>query len=182
MRAASLGWRNRNIEHARASASKWHAENRDERRESQKRWKAANPDRVKAMARRCYLKDPTKPRAQQEAWRKNNPEKFKAGRDRYVEGNRESIYAGIRNRRARKKAGGTHTAADIADLARKQDSKCVYCAVAISSRSWHVDHRQPIARGGSNDPSNLQLLCQPCNNRKWAHDPDEFERRIGISR
>ncbi len=32
-----------------------------------------------------------------------------------------------------------------------------------------IDHILPIARRGTNDPANLQVLCRPCNRKKWAH-------------
>ena len=31
-----------------------------------------------------------------------------------------------------------------------------------------IDHKKPVARGGTNDPSNLQTLCSLCNSRKGA--------------
>jgi hypothetical protein len=40
------------------------------------------------------------------------------------------------------------------------------CNACHRSGELFVDHRIPTSRGGSNDPSNLQLLCQPCNNSK----------------
>jgi uncharacterized protein YgiB involved in biofilm formation len=32
-----------------------------------------------------------------------------------------------------------------------------------------LDHVQPVSRGGSSKPENLQLLCRLCNNRKLDH-------------
>jgi 5-methylcytosine-specific restriction enzyme A len=31
-----------------------------------------------------------------------------------------------------------------------------------------IDHKKPVARGGTNDPSNLQTLCSLCNSEKGA--------------
>ena len=44
-----------------------------------------------------------------------------------------------------------------------RDGWCVRC---MSMKRLTVDHIVPIARGGTNDLSNLQTLCQPCNSRK----------------
>jgi 5-methylcytosine-specific restriction endonuclease McrA len=37
-----------------------------------------------------------------------------------------------------------------------------------------------MARGGSNWPSNLQLLCKSCNLSKGARDAEEFMREKGF--
>lgn len=42
------------------------------------------------------------------------------------------------------------------------------CRRCGSTSRLEVDHVIPLARGGSNDPSNLQTLCFPCNRRKGA--------------
>lgn len=46
---------------------------------------------------------------------------------------------------------------------------CATCAARITDRpSAHVDHITPLARGGSNDRDNLQVLCARCNLTKGA--------------
>lgn len=44
---------------------------------------------------------------------------------------------------------------------------------------YELDHIEPLARGGSSWPRNLQLLCQPCNRRKQAQDPLVWARKEG---
>lgn len=44
--------------------------------------------------------------------------------------------------------------------------RCQYCG---SAKDLEIDHIVPIARGGWNNMSNLQVLCRPCNRKKWAH-------------
>lgn len=41
--------------------------------------------------------------------------------------------------------------------------KCVRCA---ADDELTIDHRLPVVRGGTNDPSNLQTMCKPCNLKK----------------
>jgi HNH endonuclease len=43
--------------------------------------------------------------------------------------------------------------------------RCVSCG---SSEDLTIDHIRPRARGGTNEESNLQTLCRPCNCRKGA--------------
>lgn len=98
----------------------------------------------------------------------------------YKRNNKDKVRSATRNRRARKKAlGGEHTAADIQDILRLQGYRCGYCKTDIRN-SFHVDHITPIAKGGRNDRRNLQCLCGPCNQTKWAHDPIDYARSIGL--
>lgn len=48
------------------------------------------------------------------------------------------------------------------------------CAACGCSERLEIDHITPIARGGSNDLSNLQALCTSCNRSKWKMTMDEF--------
>ena len=44
-------------------------------------------------------------------------------------------------------------------LMRRQRSLCAYCGRRYSSHYLDIDHMDPVAYGGSNDLSNLQVLC-----------------------
>ena len=67
----------------------------------------------------------------------------------------------------RRGASGHHTSADVQRLFDRQRGQCALCGVSIYA-GFHVDHRMPICRGGSNNPDNLQLLCARCNLRKGS--------------
>lgn len=43
--------------------------------------------------------------------------------------------------------------------------RCVTCG---NTERLSCDHIIPWSHGGSDDPSNLQTMCQPCNSRKGA--------------
>ena len=47
---------------------------------------------------------------------------------------------------------------------------CIYCG----SPGQHVDHKFPVARGGTDHWWNLQRTCQRCNHRKGTKTHDEF--------
>jgi hypothetical protein len=58
---------------------------------------------------------------------------------------------------------------------RKRDGfMCVSCGrTAKDGVKLHIDHKVPIALGGTNDPDNLQTLCQECNLGKSATHPED---------
>lgn len=45
---------------------------------------------------------------------------------------------------------------------------CVLCGAAPPDAKLEIDHIMPIAKGGTNDKSNLQTLCFECNRGKGA--------------
>jgi 5-methylcytosine-specific restriction endonuclease McrA len=85
----------------------------------------------------------------------------------------EAVKAHVRKRRAAiHGANGSHSADNIADLFDEQEGRCPYCDVFL--RSWHVDHKTPLTRGGANCRDNLQLTCATCNTRKHTKTDAEF--------
>lgn len=54
--------------------------------------------------------------------------------------------------------------ADVKLLVWTRDGgACVRCG---SREKLHFDHIIPVAKGGGNDPKNIQILCEPCNLKK----------------
>lgn len=51
-------------------------------------------------------------------------------------------------------------------------SICAYCG--RESDALHIEHIQPVARGGSDLPRNLTLACQACNYVKGTRTAEEF--------
>lgn len=62
---------------------------------------------------------------------------------------------------------------------------CHYCGVGIEDtpgRKTHpckttIDHKMPLARGGTNEESNLVAACRQCNNCKGRRTAEEFMAR-----
>ena len=63
------------------------------------------------------------------------------------------------------------------ELMKRKDNTCVYCGYRRIARTLDIDHMVPAVRGGSNDVSNLQVICRPCNQRKGLQTDREFRAR-----
>jgi 5-methylcytosine-specific restriction endonuclease McrA len=162
--------------------------NREDRNTSSAAWKAANRDKVNATARKYDRAHPDahkkwkaenldKVNEARRAYYQSNAEKEKIACRLWAEKNPDAVRTKTLNYQARKKgAEGNHTAKDIKALYAAQSGACVYCRADLNE-GFHVDHIVPLARGGSNWITNLQLTCGYCNRSKGAIDPIEFERR-----
>jgi len=78
-----------------------------------------------------------------------------------------------RRRSRERNAEGSHTSQDIKQIYARQNGKCAHCEKELNF-VFHVDHIIPLSKGGSNYPSNLQILCATCNLRKAAKLPSDL--------
>lgn len=141
---------------------------------------AANPERVKANAAMWRAKNIDRMKALAVRWNAENSELKKALAAKWNAENPEIVASYRHKRRARKlAAGGTFTGADIEKMLKLQKSKCVVCKVDIS-KGYHIDHVMPLALGGHNGITNIQLLCPKCNRSKGAKHPIDFMQENGF--
>lgn len=173
-----------------------YAKNPEAKKESARKWRKANPQKVAASIRKYYsnnkqailkylankYKDNREIFLEKDReWREKNVELHRANAKRWRESNPDKARISSRNKRCmRKSAEGRHTLSDINYIRRKQNGKCVYCKVKLCFVVEHVDHIIAISKGGSNWPSNIQLLCAPCNMKKHNKHPIEFANQIGL--
>lgn len=133
-----------------------------------KKWRDKNPELYKKQNALYYQKNSVLFKARAKAWSKANPE-----------------YSRVQTlkRIARKKnATGDYSIYDIRGLFTSQKGKCAapHCKKDIIN-NYHIDHIQPLSRGGSNWPSNLQLLCPPCNGSKWNRTMQEWACALALA-
>jgi 5-methylcytosine-specific restriction endonuclease McrA len=158
----------------------------------------ANPELAIKRARQYVIDNPEKVYARGVEYRERNADVLRTKKKEYRESNAESISAWLagwrsrnvdlcrqyhRNRKARTKgAQGSHTRHDIDNLLLLQKCKCAVCKVKLvmsGQEKYHVDHKQAIANGGSNNPENLQILCKKCNLSKGAKDEYDWAQENG---
>lgn len=173
-KARSREWYQNNFERSQASKQKYYAEHRTEIIAYVGRWKRENPDKVKASRQRSKAKD----RSRNQRYYQQNKARINERGRQYNNSHREQARASRWRRKAlMKNAPGKFTTDDIKTLYKMQKGRCWYCQKSIED-GYHIDHRIPLSRGGTNDPSNLVLTCPFCNLSKNDRLPHEWGDRL----
>lgn len=143
-----------------AGRREYRAKNKEKAREWNLAWKAKNRETLRVNALTYYYANLDERRAANRDYAKNNVELYRAINAR---------------RRARKMAApGSYAPADIDAQFKLQAGYCFGCFADLTVVGYHVDHIVPLAKGGTNWPGNLQLLCPTCNCSKGAKDNAEW--------
>jgi HNH endonuclease len=79
----------------------------------------------------------------------------------------------VRRRERERSAGGSCSQDDLEAIRQRQDDRCRYCGKPLNGKGSR-DHIEPLVRGGSNDPDNLQWLCKPCSDFKGSKPEQQF--------
>jgi 5-methylcytosine-specific restriction endonuclease McrA len=85
----------------------------------------------------------------------------------------------MREARAKRRGLGRLPRGTIKRIGEAQRWRCAVCSVCITG-CYHMDHINPISKGGEHVPGNIQLLCPSCNLRKNAKDPIKFMQERGF--
>lgn len=142
---------------------KWRTVHRDRAHAIQRAYREANKERIAARAKEYAERTREQKRVRARAYYLANKDKHRI-RQRFIEA----------VRRARKREnGGTFTRSDIEAMYTQQEGLCAYCHCALNG-VYDIEHKVPLCRGGSSDPSNLALACEYCNSRKHTKTDVEF--------
>lgn len=154
-----------NPEHQKAASEKWRLANQERATKSASEWKRLNREKYNATAA---------------IYRENNKDKIRAYHSKYKKENRSRLKAIDHNYRTKKSNNGGKLSKGIVEkLLKLQKGKCACCGQPLG-KNYHVDHIKPIALGGPNIDSNVQLLRQRCNNQKGKKDPLQFMQERGF--
>lgn len=140
-------------EHALERMRQYHKENRQASIDRSKKFRKLNPD----YRHQHYVDNRDRYYEQNREWREANLDYFCAAESR---------------RRQARSVRMTKEDKDISLEYRKAiaNDPCRYCGAT----GEHVDHMQPLSRGGTDHWYNLTMACATCNLRKNAKTVEEF--------
>jgi hypothetical protein len=168
-----------NPDKTRSKSRRFYQAHRSAEIERAREYHRANPH----IARRSNEKHRAEYAERERQRRRDNPEYYRQRNREYYQNHKAEALHRWRVRRAREKgADGTHTQADLREIRAGQTDKrgrlrCWYCGKPIEGTP-HLDHKYPLARGGSNGPENLCYACGPCNKSKSTKTPAEHAGRM----
>jgi hypothetical protein len=160
----------------KAYSAAYRAANRDRLKAENVAWRLANLEKSRATS----ATNARKYRARKAAYRAAHRERRKAYAAAYRAENPERARVHKHNRKARKRAsGGRLSKGLVANLFALQQGMCPCCSRPLGD-DFHLDHTMPIALGGQNVDSNMQLLRRQCNLEKSAKHPIDFMQERGF--
>lgn len=164
-------------------------------RDQEKKFREENPDLIKDRKRAYYLKEESRSlqRVRSRRWYAKHKDKVAAYRamtsKERVEYTRQwklahperakmSRKASTQKRRGLiRQAKGNHTAKDVQLQYSSQNGLCWWCGKPVGG-VYHLDHRVPLSRGGTNAANNICISCPECNLGKRDKLPHEWIGRL----
>lgn len=134
-----------------------------QKREAEKR--LANREKKREYDKQYAVLNSAKKVEAANVWRKENPDRRKA-----------IVFAYDGRRRTQKEQGDS--TAEIREWIKAVKKVCYWCGDKCAN-DYHIDHYQPLSKGGEHRVSNLVIACPTCNLRKNAKDPLEFAASMG---
>jgi 5-methylcytosine-specific restriction endonuclease McrA len=161
-------WREKNREKERAQRKKRRADNLGHHLKKEAEWRAKRIEQIRKYSRN---RDPQKKRDAAKRYREKHPERAAAAMARWQKNNPDKIRGYNFKRREVIVNAGPFDAEDFKAKCKAQKNKCLYCNYV---GTLVPDHITPLKRGGTNAPSNIQALCQPCNSSKGIRTPMQY--------
>jgi 5-methylcytosine-specific restriction endonuclease McrA len=127
-------------------------------------WVEANKERVSKLNARSRAKHLDKRKEYERGWRQRN---------------RARILAKNRARKALIRAADReiYGDAELHAMWTEQGGACFYCHTPLFG-VYHVEHKTPLSRGGTDRLTNICLACPTCNLRKGSRTAEEFMKLL----
>jgi 5-methylcytosine-specific restriction endonuclease McrA len=171
-------WYAENSEHRKVATRLYRITHTEQIRVRQKEWRLENSVRIKKKNREYYANNAEQIKRRVREWEENNPERVRELKRKWNRRHPEVKRVAVETRRARKKgAAGSYSSADVVLQLASQKGLCWWCGKAVGER-YHVDHRIPLSRDGSNGPENICIACPECNLSKGNKLPHEWNGRL----
>lgn len=140
----------------------------------------ANPEAAKQKWKASRERNKQAAIARSAKWREKNRDHIAEYNKRVRAENPEKFLPYAAKRRARIKGqSGSFSHEDVVAIFKAQRGCCAGCGSKLG-KNFDRDHIMPLALGGSNRASNIQLLCPPCNGSKSAKHPIAWAQERGL--
>jgi 5-methylcytosine-specific restriction endonuclease McrA len=100
-------------------------------------------------------------------YQQTHPEVHQRANQRYQQFHRLERRAMVQNYRTRKRNQFVEKV-DLAIVWARDEGICGICQEAADQSDWHLDHIQPLSKGGEHSYRNTQVSHPVCNLRKGA--------------
>lgn len=139
-------------------------------------WAKAHRKQANEYARDWVAKNRDQHALAVQRWTENNRDKRRAIGRAYAKRNPLTVRVKNQNRRARlRDAPGKFTKADARKQYEQQGGRCYWCKLPLEA--YHLDHKIPLAKGGTNHPDNIVCACPSCNLSKGDLLPEDFIKK-----
>lgn len=178
----SKEWADKNKERKRLKSLEWNSLHKEQMKAAKRRYLDTPQGKNKSVEYSKYYRkaNPSKVKDSINKWRTENAFKIKEYSYIYRSEHKSERCVLQKNRHAKKLSIGGNLSKDISPrLFILQRGKCACCGLPLGD-NYHLDHIMPLALGGSNEDSNIQLLRQRCNGQKHAKHPVDFMQSRGF--
>jgi len=166
-------WYEKNKERVKKCVKNWCAENQGHKKEYNKQWYADNREYRKEYLKQWYAENIEHRLEYQRQWQADNPEYKK----QWQKENRDKIYSLNSKRRAMKLNQTPDLTIEEMEHIKSIYKFCNELNSHFGEKSFHVDHIQPLSKGGFHTGDNLQIIPTSQNLAKGSKCPKKFYGR-----
>src|SRR3989304_546005 len=147
-------WHRNNPEKAKEYGRRYYLNHVEKRKELTRQHRKNKPEEVRELYRRWYRNNTEKAKKRSRQWFKDKPEARR-------------VYNVKRRGREKDLNDGTLTASIVREMIGAT-IWCPYCGKDLTRNNTHLDHMNPLSKGGTHSAYNIIPCCSQCNRKKGA--------------